>query len=137
MESPAYAILKLGREIDRFKIPEGYQIEQQMAALPSDAERYSMKWDGEWHITYEVCRDLGIAFAAVLILIYGLVVGWFQSFITPLVIMAAIAFSLVGILPCPWSAARIFHRDLDDRLHRWSWDCCEVPSSWWTSSNSA
>ena len=80
--------------------------------------RYSMKWDGEWHITYEVFRDLGIAFAAVLILIYALVVGWFQSFLTPLIIMAAIPFSLVGILPGTWSAARVFHRDLDDRLHR-------------------
>jgi multidrug efflux pump subunit AcrB len=99
MESPVYAILKLGPEIDKFKIPEGYQIEQHMAALPSDASRYSMKWDGEWHITYEVFRDLGIAFGAVLILIYGLVVGWFQSFLTPLIIMAAIPFSLVGILP--------------------------------------
>src|SRR5512138_470348 len=70
-----------------------------MAALPTDSEHYSMKWDGEWHITVEVFRDLGIAFAAVLILIYALVVGWFQSFVTPLVIMAAIPFSLVGILP--------------------------------------
>src|SRR5436189_3738340 len=58
-----------------------------------------MKWDGEWQVTYEMFRDLGIAFAAVLILIYALVVGWFQSFITPLIIMAAIPFSLVGILP--------------------------------------
>jgi multidrug efflux pump subunit AcrB len=58
-----------------------------------------MKWDGEWHITYEVFRDLGLAFGAVLILIYVLVVGWFRSFVTPLVIMAAIPFSLVGILP--------------------------------------
>ena len=99
MESPVYAILKLGPEMDKFQAPGGYAIEQHMAALPTDAERYSMKWDGEWHITYEVFRDLGIAFAAVLILIYGLVVGWFQSFITPLVIMAAIPFSLVGILP--------------------------------------
>jgi multidrug efflux pump subunit AcrB len=99
MESPVYAILKLGPEIDRIKSPEGYQIEQHMAAVPSDADRYSMKWDGEWHVTYEVFRDLGIAFAAVLILIYGLVVGWFQSFLTPLIIMAAIPFSLVGILP--------------------------------------
>ena len=99
MESPVYAILKLGPEIDKFKIPEGYQIEQHMAALPTDPGRYSMKWDGEWQITYEVFRDLGIAFAAVLILIYGLVVGWFQSFLTPLIIMAAIPFSLVGILP--------------------------------------
>jgi hypothetical protein len=99
MESPVYAILKLGPEIDEFQIPEGYGIEQHMAALPSDPGRYSMKWEGEWHITYEVFRDLGIAFAAVLILIYGLAVGWFQSFLTPLIIMAAIPFSLVGILP--------------------------------------
>jgi multidrug efflux pump subunit AcrB len=99
MESPVYAILKLGPEIDAFKIPGGYRIEQHMAAVPSDSNRYAMKWDGEWHITYEVFRDLGIAFAAVLILIYGLVVGWFQSFLTPLIIMAAIPFSLVGILP--------------------------------------
>jgi multidrug efflux pump subunit AcrB len=99
IESPVYAVLKLGPEIDKIKIPEGYVIEQHMAALPSDPDRYSMKWDGEWHITYEVFRDLGIAFAAVLILIYGLVVGWFQSFLTPLIIMAAIPFSLVGILP--------------------------------------
>ena len=99
IESPVYAVLKLGPEIDKIKIPEGYQIEQHMASLPSDPDRYSMKWDGEWHITYEVFRDLGIAFAAVLILIYGLVVGWFQSFLTPLIIMAAIPFSLVGIIP--------------------------------------
>ncbi len=99
IESPVYAVTKLGPEIDKIKIPEGYQIEQHMAALPSDPDRYSMKWDGEWHITYEVFRDLGIAFGAVLILIYGLVVGWFQSFLTPLIIMAAIPFSLVGIVP--------------------------------------
>ena len=99
MESPVYAVLQLGPEIDKFKIPAGYKVEQHMAAIPSDPDRYSMKWDGEWHITYEVFRDLGIAFAAVLILIYGLVVGWFQSFLTPLIIMAAIPFSLVGILP--------------------------------------
>ena len=99
MESPVYAILKLGPEVDKFKAPGGYAIEQHMAALPTDSDRYSMKWDGEWHITYEVFRDLGIAFAAVLVLIYALVVGWFQSFVTPLIIMAAIPFSLVGILP--------------------------------------
>ena len=99
MESPVYAILKLGPEIDKFRIPEGYQIEQHMAAQPADPGRYAMKWDGEWHITYEVFRDMGLAFAAVLVLIYALVVGWFQSFVTPLVIMAAIPFSLVGILP--------------------------------------
>jgi multidrug efflux pump subunit AcrB len=99
MESPVYAILKLGPEMEKLRAPVGYAIEQHMAAQPTDAGRYAMKWDGEWHITYEVFRDLGLAFAAVSILIYGLVVGWFQSFVTPLVIMAAIPFSLVGILP--------------------------------------
>jgi multidrug efflux pump subunit AcrB len=108
MESPVYAILKLGPEMEKFKAPEGYAIEQHMAALPADAGRYSMKWDGEWHITYEVFRDLGIAFAAVLILIYGLVVGWFQSFATPLIIMAAIPFSLVGILPAHGALGAFF-----------------------------
>jgi multidrug efflux pump subunit AcrB len=90
IESPVYAILKLSPQI---------KAEQLTAHQPTDDSRYAMKWDGEWHITYEVFRDLGLAFAAVLILIYGLVVGWFQSFSTPLVIMAAIPFSLVGILP--------------------------------------
>jgi multidrug efflux pump subunit AcrB len=99
IESPVYAVLKLGPQIDKIKVPEGYAVEQHMSSLPTDSSKYAMKWDGEWHITYEVFRDLGIAFAAVLILIYGLVVGWFQSFLTPLVIMAAIPFSLVGILP--------------------------------------
>jgi multidrug efflux pump subunit AcrB len=99
MESPVYAILKLGSEMEKIRPAEGYTIEQLMSHLPTDATRYAMKWDGEWHITYEVFRDLGIAFAAVLVLIYALVVGWFESFVTPLVIMAAIPFSLVGILP--------------------------------------
>src|SRR6185369_4798041 len=56
MGSPVYAILKLGPEMDKFKAPEGYVIEQHMAALPTDSDRYSMNWDGEWHITYEVFR---------------------------------------------------------------------------------
>ncbi|MDR3719490.1 MAG: efflux RND transporter permease subunit [Bryobacteraceae bacterium] len=99
MESPVYAILKLGPEIAKLPVEGGYQIEQLTAHQPFDDAKYAMKWDGEWHITYEVFRDLGIAFAAVLILIYVLVVGWFQSFLTPLIIMAAIPFSLVGILP--------------------------------------
>ncbi len=98
IESPVYAVLAVGPEIEKYK-PFGYTIEQYVARQPFDGGRYAMKWDGEWHITYEVFRDLGIAFAAVLVLIYVLVVGWFESFLTPLVIMAAIPFSLVGILP--------------------------------------
>jgi len=67
-----------------------------------------MKWDGEWHITYEVFRDLGLAFGVVLILIFVLVVGWFQSFSTPMVIMVAIPFSLIGILPAHWAMGAFF-----------------------------
>jgi multidrug efflux pump subunit AcrB len=99
IEGPVYAMLKLQPEIERLRTPEGYRIEQYTAGLPPTDTRYALKWDGEWHITYEVFRDLGLAFAAVLVLIYILIVGWFQSFVTPLVIMAAIPFSLVGILP--------------------------------------
>ena len=97
--SPVYAIRQMNTAIGRLSLPEGYGLEVFNAALPFDTARYAMKWDGEWQLTIEMFRDLGLAFAAVLVLIYLLVVGWFQSFRTPLVIMAAIPFSLVGILP--------------------------------------
>jgi multidrug efflux pump subunit AcrB len=99
IESPVYAILQMNRTLSAVKLPEGYGLEVYNTHQPFDSSRIAMKWDGEWHITYEVFRDLGIAFAAVLVLIYILVVGWFQSFVTPLTIMLAIPFSLVGILP--------------------------------------
>jgi multidrug efflux pump subunit AcrB len=98
-ESPVYAILEMQGKIDAIALPEGYRIRQHTAHAPRNDQLFALKWDGEWHITYEVFRDLGIAFGVVLILIFILVVGWFQSFTTPLVIMAAIPFSLVGILP--------------------------------------
>jgi multidrug efflux pump subunit AcrB len=107
-ESPVYAILEMYKKIDALNIPEGYKIVQNTAKVPDSDRRYSMKWDGEWHITYEVFRDLGIAFAVVLVLIFVLVVGWFQSFSTPLVIMAAIPFSLIGILPAHWMMGAFF-----------------------------
>lgn len=100
VESPVYAIFKMSDAINKIQLPDGYQVKQYTGtAMPDDTQRYSMKWDGEWHITVEVFRDLGLAFAAVLVLIYVLVVGWFKSFKTPLVIMAPIPLTLVGILP--------------------------------------
>jgi multidrug efflux pump subunit AcrB len=98
-ESPVYAIAELNRALEKQRLPEGYSMERLVARQPFSTERFAMKWDGEWHITYEVFRDLGLAFAAVLVLIYILVVGWFQSFKTPITIMAAIPFSLIGIIP--------------------------------------
>jgi len=98
-ESPVYAIEKMNRAIDQLRGPRGYHIKIYNSTLPADTSRLAMKWDGEWHITLEVFRDLGVAFAAVLVLIYVLVVGWFRSFVIPLVIMAPIPLTLVGILP--------------------------------------
>jgi multidrug efflux pump subunit AcrB len=107
-ESPVYAILEMQKKIAAMSLPEGYNIEQHTASLPDSDRKFSMKWDGEWHITYEVFRDMGIAFAVVLVIIFVLVVGWFQSFSTPVVIMMAIPFSLIGILPAHWAMGAFF-----------------------------
>jgi multidrug efflux pump subunit AcrB len=99
IESPVYALAALNEKLDLLRGPGGEVVPRYGLALPADTERPSIKWDGEWHITLEVFRDLGIAFAAVLVLIYVLMVGWFQSFIVPLVILVPIPLSLIGILP--------------------------------------
>ncbi len=103
VESPVYAIFEMNKELKKI---DGRELGGRAAALRilnasmpfTDAEP-ALKWDGEWHITLEVFRDLGSAFAACLILIYVLMVGWFRSFITPAIVMLAIPFSLIGILP--------------------------------------
>ena len=98
-EAPVYGILDMKSRIAALEAPDGRPLEVLSTTLPTDSNRYAMKWDGEWHITYEVFRDMGIAFAAVIVLIYVLVVGWFRSFVTPLIIMAPIPLTLIGILP--------------------------------------
>jgi multidrug efflux pump subunit AcrB len=107
-ESPVYAILTMSEEIDRLVRPEGARIEQFYRDEPWSEERPAMKWDGEWHITYEVFRDLGSAFGVALILIYILIIGWFKSFKVPLVMMIAIPLSLIGILPGHWAFGAFF-----------------------------
>jgi multidrug efflux pump subunit AcrB len=103
VESPVYAILKMNSAITKLDTREfggdGSPLPVYNATLPVSDAKPAVKWDGEWHITIEVFRDLGSAFGVVLILIYILMVGWFRSFMTPLIVMAAIPFSLVGILP--------------------------------------
>ncbi|UCG75608.1 MAG: efflux RND transporter permease subunit [Gemmatimonadota bacterium] len=98
-ESPVYAILDLRKQLAEIELPAGGRLGQLYARQPGVAEQPVVKWDGEWQITYEVFRDLGIAFAGALLLIYVLIVGWFGSLVTPLVMMAAIPLSLVGIAP--------------------------------------
>lgn len=98
-ESPVYAIMKMNSALDRMRLADGSKLVRYNSVEPSSTDFYSMKWDGEWQITIEVFRDLGLAFAAVLVLIYVLVVGWFKSFTVPLAIMAPIPLTLIGILP--------------------------------------
>ncbi|BDG02237.1 efflux RND transporter permease subunit [Anaeromyxobacter oryzae] len=99
IESPLYALLALEKRMAGIRSDSGEVIPRFGLQHPSDTERPAIKWDGEWHITLEVFRDLGLAFAAVMLLIYVLMVGWFQSFTLPVVILAPIPLSLVGILP--------------------------------------
>ncbi|HUF36833.1 MAG TPA: efflux RND transporter permease subunit, partial [Gemmatimonadales bacterium] len=102
LESPAYAMLAMEEPL------AAAGIETRWAGPAELTERVSLNWDGEWRITYEVFRDLGIAFAAVLVLIYLLVVAWFQSYRIPLVIMAPIPLTLAGILPAHWLGGAFF-----------------------------
>ncbi len=102
-ESPVYAIFEMNQKLAALDMTAFGSTDRKLKILNAvqpflDAEP-SMKWDGEWHITIEVFRDLGIAFGAVLVLIYILMVGWFKSFVTPLIVMVAIPFSLIGVLP--------------------------------------
>lgn len=111
-ESPVYPILKMNERLKELRAEEygGQQGNIKLYNLkqPFTTREPAMKWDGEWHITLEVFRDLGLAFCVVMILIYMLMVGWFKDYITPLVVMAAIPFSLIGILPAHWGLDAFF-----------------------------
>jgi len=107
-ESPVYAILDMGAAIDQLEGTGGAVVEQYFRDEPWSEAHVALRWDGEWAITYEVFRDLGGAFGAVLILIYILITGWFGSFRTPLVMMIAIPLALVGVLPGHWMFGAYF-----------------------------
>jgi len=109
LESPVYAIMNISDQLNQIELPEGYGLEEHYTTkTPFLEEDFSVKWDGEWHITYEVFRDLGAAFAVVLVIIYLLIVGWFQDFKVPVVMMIAIPLSLVGILVGHWLLGAFF-----------------------------
>ena len=103
VESPVDAILQINKALKKLDTKafggSGAELNILNASMPISDNEPSLKWDGEWHITIEVFRDLGTAFGACIILIYVLMVGWFGSFLTPAIVMIAIPFSLVGILP--------------------------------------
>ncbi len=108
LESPSYAIADISDSLKNITIPKGYTLNEEYTHQPELEDNYTLKWDGEWQITYEVFRDLGIAFAVVILLIYILIVGWFQNFTVPLVMLAAIPLSLVGIVLGHWMLGAYF-----------------------------
>ncbi|RXR21706.1 efflux RND transporter permease subunit [Flavobacterium stagni] len=108
LESPVYAILGMNEKLQKIKLPAGYAVSDLYMGQPEDESNFTVKWDGEWQITLEVFRDLGAAFLVVIIIIYMLIVGWFQNFKTPIVMMLAIPLSLVGIVLGHWLLGAFF-----------------------------
>jgi len=108
LESPVYAILGMEDKLKTISLPQGYNINELYLNQPKFEDDYTVKWDGEWQITLEVFRDLGIAFLGVIIIIYILIVGWFQNFKAPIVMMVAIPLSLIGIVLGHWVLGAFF-----------------------------
>jgi multidrug efflux pump subunit AcrB len=108
LESPSYAIADISDSLKNIAVPKGFSLKEEYTHQPELEDNYTLKWDGEWQITFEVFRDLGIAFAVVILLIYILIVGWFQNFTVPLVMLAAIPLSLVGIVLGHWMLGAYF-----------------------------
>ena len=108
LESPVYAILGMNEKLQQMQLPKGYAVNEIYMGQPESESDFTVKWDGEWQITLEVFRDLGAAFLVVIIVIYMLIVGWFQNFKTPIVMMVAIPLSLVGIVLGHWLLGAFF-----------------------------
>ena len=108
LESPSYAMMAISDSLRTLQLPAGYHLNEEYTRQPEREDHFSLKWDGEWQITYEVFRDLGIAFDVVIIIIYVLIVGWFQNFTVPLVMLAAIPLSLIGIIGGHWMMGAFF-----------------------------
>lgn len=108
LESPVYPITEVSKRLSEMNLPEGYTLSEEYSKQPKYEDNFGLKWDGEWQITYEVFRDLGLAFMFVLIIIYVLIVAWFQNFITPLVQLSVIPLSLIGIIGGHWIMGAYF-----------------------------
>ncbi|MDV7188221.1 efflux RND transporter permease subunit [Lutibacter sp. TH_r2] len=108
LESPVYGILNMSDRLNEIKVPAGYTLNEEFNQQPTHEDDYTVKWDGEWQITFEVFRDLGAAFAVAIFVIYLLIVGWFQNFKAPLVMLVAIPLSLVGIILGHWIMGAFF-----------------------------
>jgi multidrug efflux pump subunit AcrB len=100
LDSPLYGLFAIRHNMKEAALPGAGEMGEYWISQPADAYRqYAIKWDGEWQITYETFRDMGAAYGVGLILIYLLVVAQFRSYLTPLVIMAPIPLTIIGVMP--------------------------------------
>jgi len=99
LDSPLYGMFDIFAQLFDVKVEDGYSLEQTLINTPDNPYRYSVKWDGEWTVTYETFRDMGLAYSVGLILIYLLVVAQFRSYVVPLIIMAPIPLTVIGVMP--------------------------------------
>ncbi len=108
LESPAYAILGIDKKLKEIVLPKGYTLNELYLNQPELEDDYTIKWDGEWQITLEVFKDLGAAFLGAIVIIYILIVGWFENFKAPFVMMVAIPLSMIGIILGHWMMGAYF-----------------------------
>ena len=100
LDSPLYGMFQMRGELAKIATPGGGTLQEYFIRQPGDGYRdYALKWDGEWQITYETFRDMGLAYSVGLVLIYLLVVAQFGSYLTPLIIMAPIPLTIIGVMP--------------------------------------
>jgi multidrug efflux pump subunit AcrB len=100
LDSPLYGMFGMRKAVSAITTPSGSKLDEFFIQQPFDNQRgYAIKWDGEWQVTYETFRDMGAAYAVGLILIYLLVVAQFGSYLTPLIIMAPIPLTILGVMP--------------------------------------
>jgi len=99
LDSPLYGMFDISAALKAVVVDEHYRLEQYFFRQPTNPYHYSLKWDGEWQVTFETFRDMGLAYAVGMVLIYLLVVAQFRSYLTPLIIMAPIPLTLIGVMP--------------------------------------
>ena len=100
--APIYGMLQVEEELKKYVSPDGVIIKDSYAGVPTDTTRSGFEWGGEWTVTYETFRDMGLAFGVALVLIYMLVVWEFKNFMVPVIVMAPIPLTLIGIIPGHW-----------------------------------
>ncbi len=99
LDSPLYGMFDIMARLSKMPLADGAKLQQFLIHQPDNPYRYSIKWDGEWQVTYETFRDMGIAYSIGLIMIYLLVVAQFRSYLVPLIIMAPIPLTVIGVMP--------------------------------------